>query len=104
MKTTSQLEKFLLAQPGTPTWEVKTITTFPTYSGEVTEEEIVNRHGGYTSEELFKSSGFFNGFKEIGYKIERFNYEYEGEEDQGPVIVKLKYGPLTIRVELAQYA
>lgn len=97
----AKLKSFVEEQPGTPTWEVKTITTFPTFCGEVTEEEIENKHGGYTTEELFKPSYFFAGFLEAGYSI--VSFEKESDEFSGLLYVKLKNGPITILVTLTQY-
>mgnify|MGYP006921304431 CR=1 FL=1 len=105
MKITSKFAKlkaFVENQPGTPTWQVQTETTFPTFSGQVIQEEIENKHGGYTTEELFKTEYFFDGFIEAGYSI--ISFEKESDEFSGLLYVRLKNGPINILVTLTQYA
>lgn len=98
----AKLKTFVESQPGTPTWQVKTETTFRTFFGQVIDEEIVNKHGGYTTEELFNPEYFFDGFLMAGYKI--VSFEKESDEFSVLLYVTLKNGPITILVTLTQYA
>lgn len=99
--TLKTIHSFLLARTGRQTWEVTTTTSIPFFSGEVTEHEFDNRHGGYTTDELVRPGYFFGGWEEAGYKVTEVREE---EDDKGLIYVELRNGPIIVTVKLVQYA
>lgn len=92
-------EKALRGATGTPTWDVRSTTTFPTFVGEVMQEEIVNKHGRYTTDETFRGGYLLEGYVEAGYKMTGWS-----KEDEGQFYVVFKQGIVKIVVEFHQYA
>ncbi len=85
--------------PPNHNWQVTSETSFPTFSGGVTTEVVSNRHGTYTTEEIFKAEYQLDGWLEAGYKIVRGR-----TKDVGLIVVELVNGPINVAITYQAYA
>jgi hypothetical protein len=75
-------------------WEVTSETTFPVFCGEVSERVVKQRHGVFTTEEVFAPEYQLLGWREAGYTFAEF-----GADDENTLWVTMKHGPIVVRFE-----